>query len=133
MSAIPQDPGGRRRGVDRRFTRLSTSLPGTLEGRAPHPIEVLDLSLGGCLVRSEAHPEPGAIVDVRFGLGPEAFRAKTRVREASLDGETGEAAGPPRYLVGLEFVRLSASDQDLLRQFLESESRRRRGGPRSPS
>ena len=36
-----------------------------------------------------------------------------RVREASVDGEVAE---PVRYLVGLEFVRLSASDQDLLRR-----------------
>jgi hypothetical protein len=129
MSAPPQDPGRKRRLTDRRFTRLSTSLPGVLEGRTEHPLAVLDLSLGGCLVRSSLRPEPGTIVDLRFGLGPETFRAKARVREASLDGEVAELT---RYLVGLEFVRLSASDQDLLREFLESQSRRRRGGPRTP-
>src|SRR6185295_12263019 len=127
MSSLPPDPGKKRKPLDRRFARLHIALPGTLEGRTTHPIEVLDLSLGGCLVRSEARPEPGTILDVRFGLGAEAFKAKTRVREASVDGEVTE---PVRYLVGLEFVRLSASDQDLLRQFLESEGRRRRSGPR---
>ena len=127
MSSLPRDPGQKRKAIDRRFARLHIALPGILEGRTEHPIEVLDVSLGGCLVRSEAHPEPGAIVDVRFDLGAEIFKAKTRVREASVDGEAGE---PARYLVGLEFVRLSASDQDLLRQFLESEGRRRRSGPR---
>lgn len=127
MSSLPRDPGRKRKAGDRRFVRLHTALPGVLVGRTEHPIDVLDLSLGGCLVRCEARPEPGAIVDVRFGLGAEAFKAKTRVREASVDGEV---ESPVRYLVGLEFVRLSASDQDLLRQFLESEGRRRRSGPR---
>jgi c-di-GMP-binding flagellar brake protein YcgR len=130
MSSISQDPSGRRRGADRRFIRLATSLPGILAGRTEHPIEVIDLSLGGCLVRSAACPEPGAIVDLRFSLGAEAFRATSRVREASIDGAAGEGMEAPRYLVGLEFLRLSASDQDLLRQFLASESRRRRGGSR---
>ena len=127
MSSLPQDPGQKRKTTDRRFTRLHIALPGTLEGRTEQPIEVLDLSLGGCLVRGLARPEPGSILDLRFGLGAEAFKAKARVREASVDGE---AAEPVRYLVGLEFVGLAASDQDLLRQFLESEGRRRRSGPR---
>lgn len=127
MSSLPQDPGRKRKTTDRRFARLHTALPGTLEGRAEHRVEVLDVSLGGCLVRGEARPEPGSIFDLRFDLGVEAFKAKVRVREASVDGEVAE---PVRYLVGLEFVRLSASDQDLLRQFLESEGRRRRSGPR---
>ena len=127
MSSLPQDPGQKRKTTDRRFTRLHIALPGILEGRTELPIEVLDVSLGGCLVRGQARPEPGAIVDVRFDLGAEVFKAKTRVREASVDGEVAE---PVRYLVGLEFVGLKASDQDLLRQFLVSEGRRRRSGPR---
>ena len=94
-------------------------------------MSVLDLSLGGCLLRTRLRPEPGAILDLRCGLGAETFRAKVRVREASVDGEA--SAEDPCYLVGLEFVRLAASDQDLLREFLESESRRRRGGPRPPA
>ena len=130
MSSLPNDPGGKKRSSDRRFARLLISLPGVLGGRKEHPIEVLDLSLGGCLVRCESRPEPGSIVDVRFGLGPEFFKAKTRVREASVDGED---TGGTRYLVGLEFLRLTASDQDLLREFLERQSRRRRSGPRSPA
>jgi c-di-GMP-binding flagellar brake protein YcgR len=127
MSSLPQGPGRKRKTPDRRFARLHTALSGILEGRTEHPIEVLDISLGGCLVRCESRPEPGAILDVRFDLGPEVFKAKTRVREASLDGEVED---PVRYLVGLEFVRLSASDQDLLRQFLQSAGRRRESGPR---
>jgi PilZ domain len=131
MSSLPQDPDKKHKSGDRRFTRLQTSLPGVLAGRKELEVDVLDVSLGGCLLRSKRRPEPGAILDLRCGLGPETFRAKVRVREASVDGEaSGEAAS---YLVGLEFVRLAASDQDLLREFLESESRRRRGGPRPPA
>jgi c-di-GMP-binding flagellar brake protein YcgR len=129
MSSTPPDPGRKRR-PDRRFARLQTALPGVLEGRVPHEIAVVDLSVGGCLVRAPQRPEPGTIVDMRCDLGAETFRAKTRVREASLDGEAAEGVS---YLVGLEFLRLSASDQDLLREFLETESRRRQGGARPPS
>ena len=98
-------------------------------GRWLFPKAELDHWLASSISRPDGltRPEPGSIFDVRFGLGAEAFKAKTRVREASVDGEVAE---PVRYLVGLEFVRLSASDQDLLRQFLESEGRRRRSGPR---
>jgi len=134
MSSLPQDPSQKRKSVDRRFTRLTTSLPGVLEARTEQPVDVLDVSLGGCLLRAKARPEPGSIHDLRCDLGPETFRAKVRVREASVDGEASEQGpGSPSYLVGLEFVRLAASDQDLLREFLQSESRRRRGGPRSPA
>jgi hypothetical protein len=131
MSALPEDPGKKRKSTDRRFARLATSLPGVLEGRTDQGVDVLDLSLGGCLLRSKLRPEPGAILDLRCGLGPETFRAKVRVKEASVDGEAKTET--LSYLVGLEFVRLAASDQDLLREFLESESRRRRGGTRPPS
>ena len=96
MSSVPQDPGRKRKAFDRRFARLHIAIPGTLEGRTEHKVEVLDLSLGGCLVRGLARPEPGSIVDVRFGLGAEAFKAKTRVREASVDGEVTEPVQLPR-------------------------------------
>jgi c-di-GMP-binding flagellar brake protein YcgR len=129
MNPPPIHPGRKRR-PDRRFTRLQTALQGVLEGRVPHDVAVVDLSVGGCLVRTPQRPEPGTIVDLRCLLGAETFRAKTRVREASLDGEAAES---PSYLVGLEFLRLSASDQDLLREFLETQSRRRQGGARPPS
>lgn len=129
MNPPPPQPGRKRR-PDRRFTRLQTALPGVLEARVPHDIAVVDLSVGGCLVRAPQRPEPGTIVDLRCLLGAETFRAKTRVRETSLDGEAAEGAS---YLVGLEFLRLSASDQDLLREFLETQSRRRQGGARPPS
>jgi c-di-GMP-binding flagellar brake protein YcgR len=117
---------------DRRFLRLATQIPGELKGRTTWAVEVVDLSLGGCLVRCPARVDAGTILDLRFGLGAEAFAAKVRVKEVSVDG----AATSPessRYLVGLEYLRLAASDQDLLRHFLESESRRRRSAPASPA
>jgi hypothetical protein len=129
MSSLPHDPGRKRRG-DRRFARLATSIAGVLEGRTRYEVRVVELSVGGCLVRSSFRPEPGTIVDLRCDLGVEAFLAKVRVRETSLDGE---AEGGVSYLVGLEFLSLSASDQDLLRQFLDTKSRRSPGGARPAS
>jgi c-di-GMP-binding flagellar brake protein YcgR len=129
MSALPPDPGRKRRS-DRRFARISTSLPGVLLGRAPREVEVLDLSRGGCLVRSPGGLEPGAIADVRLALGAFELEAKVRVREASVDGEAGEGRV---YLLGLEFMGLSARAEEGLRAFLESESRRRQSGARPAS
>jgi hypothetical protein len=132
QTAIMSDPSpgpSRKRRADRRFARVSTSIAGELRGRTSHGVEVMDLSAGGCLVRSSHRPEPGTIFDLRCEIGVEAFVAKARVREASLDGE----AEGPSYLVGLEFLSLSANDQDLLLQFLARASRRGSGGARPPS
>jgi hypothetical protein len=132
MSTLPPDDARRAMKVaDRRSRRLALRLPGTLRGRASWPVDVLDLSLGGCLVRGGARPEPGAILDLQFSLGVEAFSPKVRVREVSLDGATAEG-GDARYLMGLEFLRLSASDHDLLLQYLEVEGRRRGSGKAPP-
>ena len=109
----------------RRYTRLTVDLEGTLVGRVVHPVRLLDLSLGGCLVRCDALLEPGAILDLRLTLQKEPFTAKVRVIDSSLDGSAaaGQAAGA---LAGLDFVSLAARDESRLRTFLEDERRRRR-------
>jgi hypothetical protein len=109
----------------RRYPRLAVDLEGTLEGRVVHPVRLVDLSLGGCLVRCDALLEPGTILDLRLPLEQEPFTAKVRVIDSSLDGGAvaGHAAGA---LAGLDFVSLSARDETRLRRFLEDERRRRR-------
>jgi hypothetical protein len=107
----------------RRAPRVSTALVGSLLGREPEPVSVLDLSLTGCLVRCRSLLDRGAIRDLRLMLGDESLTAKVRVQEASLDGSAPE--GDARFLTGLEFLTLPAHQALRLRAFLEAA---RRGG-----
>lgn len=109
----------------RRHPRLAVDLEATLVGRVVHPVRLLDLSLGGCLVRCDALLEPGAILDLRLTLQGDPFTATVRVIDSSLDGSAA-AAQPASTLAGLDFVSLPARDESRLRRFLEDERRRRR-------
>jgi hypothetical protein len=110
----------------RRTPRLAVDLDARLGGRSPRLGRVVDLSLQGCLVRSEAPLVGGSVVDLRVELPDGALSVKACVAEASLDGDS--LPGPPaRFLSGLEFLGLSAADELRLRTFLEAESKRRRG------
>jgi len=108
----------------RREPRISTALTGSLLGRDPETVSVLDLSLSGCLVRCRTLLDRGAIRDLRLVLGGESLTAKVRVQEASLDGSASEADA--RFLTGLEFLTLPARQALRLRVFLDAA---RRGGP----
>jgi hypothetical protein len=109
----------------RRAPRLAIDLEGSLTGRVVHPVQVVDLSLVGCLVRCDARLEPGAILDLRLQLDDEPFAAKVRVVDSSLDGSAVPERAPGA-MAGLDFVSLAARDQTRLRRFLEVERRRRR-------
>jgi PilZ domain-containing protein len=109
----------------RRAPRLAIERDGSLSGRHPRPVKVLDLSGSGCLVRCDASLDPGAIFDLQLRLEPESLTAKVRVTNSCLDGDVA-AGEPSRYLAGLEFLSLSAREQAALRRFLEDERRRRR-------
>jgi hypothetical protein len=85
---------------------------------------VIDLSAGGCLVRSDAPLDQGAILDLSMQLEGRSLEAKVKVAEAFVDGDT-LAAGAPRFLAGLEFLGLPGGEQARLRRFLEAERRRR--------
>lgn len=111
-------------GVRRRAVRMPMNLPGSLVGRSPRDVAVVDLSLTGCLVQCDALLDHGAILDLRVNLGPEPFVAKVRVTEAFLDG-AAPAATPPRYLAGLQFLGLPVQEEARLLRFLEEERRRR--------
>jgi hypothetical protein len=110
-------------GFRRRAPRLKTRLGGSLVGRAAREVEVLDLSLRGCLVRSPATFDHGAILDLHLGIGGDPVVAKVRVSSASLDG-SALGGDDPRYLLGLEFIRLAAQGQARLQRFLDEERRR---------
>src|SRR5262245_11506851 len=113
----------------RRAPRISIALSGSLLGREPEPVSVLDLSLTGCLVRCQSLLDRGSIRDLRLVLGDDSLTAKVRVREASRDGSAAE--GETRFLTGLEFLTLPAQQAMLLRAFLE-RARRAEPGPGAP-
>jgi hypothetical protein len=117
---------------ERRQRRVPVDLPATLGGRHRHPSRVADLSLVGCLVRTEASLDLGAVVDLRVELPDGALRTKARVAEASVDGDS--LPGPSKhFLAGLEFLALAAADELRLRAFLDAEARRRRGAHTPPA
>lgn len=109
----------------RRAPRVSTALTGSLLGREPEPVIVLDLSLTGCLVRCRSLLDRGAIRDLCLALGTDSLTAKVRVQEASLDGAA--AAEDARFLTGLQFLALPAREALRLRAFLDAA--RRAGAP----
>ena len=117
---------------ERRGRRVAVDLPATLGGRRARPARVVDLSLVGCLVRTEASLDAGAVVDVRVDLPDGVLRTKARVADASVDGDS--LPGPSKqFLAGLEFLALAAADELRLRAFLDTEARRRRGAHTPPA
>jgi hypothetical protein len=109
----------------RRMPRLPIDRDGSLAGRHPRPVKLLDLSASGCLVRGDTRLDPGAILDLELHLGAAPLTAKVRVTNSCLDGSVAPGL-PPRYLAGVEFLSLSAREEAALRRFLEDERRRRR-------
>lgn len=122
-------------GVDgndnRRERRVLVDLPATVGGRSPREARVVDASLVGCLVRCESDLDTGVVVDLQLELPDGPMRTKARVAQSSLDGQS--MSGPRRYLAGLEFLGLAATDEPRLRSFLESSNRRRVGEGQPPS
>ena len=114
---------GSKGGDGRRRPRTPVDLEAVVAGRTPRRARVADLSLLGCLVRTEAALSRGAVLDLTLGLPDGPLRVKGRVAEASVDGETPPSA--PGFLAGLEFMALAVADQIRLRAFLEAEAKRR--------
>jgi hypothetical protein len=117
---------------ERRDRRLVVDLPASVGGRPARPARVVDLSLVGCLLRTDTPLDPGAVVDLVVDLPGGALRTKARVAEASVDGDSLPRP-KPGGLAGLEFLALAAGDELRLRAFLESEARRRRGAHAPPA
>jgi c-di-GMP-binding flagellar brake protein YcgR len=112
-------------GSVRRAPRLVTRLPAILQGRHRFDVEVLDLSLRGCLARCPSCLDRGLVMDLTLAIPGETFAAKVRVATASRDGEADEVAGPS-FLTGLEFLTLPPGGEQALQRFLDQERRRRR-------
>jgi hypothetical protein len=123
-------PGPARGGAQRRSPRLPIEVKAVLSGRSPRDVTVVDLSLGGCLVRCDALLDHGAILDLRLPLGDEPMAVKVRVAESFVDGDA-RGAGKPGFLAGLEFLGPPGGDLARLRRFLDAERRRRNA--RSPA
>ena len=115
----------------RRAPRLSVLRGGTVKGRLPHAITVVDLSLTGCLVRCGTLLKTGAILDFEMALDDGPFSAKVRVADASVDGAAA-ASDTSGCLAGLAFLGLPPLEDARLRRFLDEEKRRRRGADASP-
>ena len=116
---------------ERRGQRVPVDLGARIGGRPERPARVADLSLIGCLVRTEATLDAGAVVDLSIELPDGVLRTKMRVAEASIDGDS--LPGPSqRVLAGLEFLALAAADELRLRAFLDAEAKRRRGAHAPP-
>jgi hypothetical protein len=115
---------GPKGGDRRRGRRTPVDLEARIGGRTPRQARLADLSLEGCLVRTEAALARGAVLDLTLTLPDGPLRAKGRVVEASLDGDA--PPGAPGFLAGLEFLALAAADEARLRAFLEAEAKRRR-------
>jgi hypothetical protein len=71
-------------------------------------------------------------VDLHVEMPDGRLRAKARVAEASIDGDSLPTSRDS-FLAGLEFLELSATDEIRLRSFVEAEARRRRGAHPAPS
>lgn len=108
----------------RRSPRLPVELPGELKGPRAREVRLLDLSATGCLTRAPSAFDAGAILDLEVALPGGPWSSKVRVSSCALDGAVASSEGP-RYLVGLEFLGVSARQADVLRRFLAEEQRRR--------
>lgn len=108
----------------RRAPRLPIQLEGSLAGRAVRGVTLVDLSLTGCLLRSGARLDHGAILDLSLQLDDGPLAAKVRVTETCLDGSCAEGE-EKRYLTGLEFLGLPPRDAERLRKLMAEERRKR--------
>src|SRR5262249_4920378 len=132
---MPSDPRSFAASEDagrRRAPRMAVALEASLCGRSPRSVTVVDLAVGGCLVRGDAAFDAGAILDLALPLGGAPLAVKVRVVETSLDGDSLPES-QPRYFAGLKFMSLSAADEIRLRSFLRSEGRRRRSADSPPA
>jgi PilZ domain-containing protein len=115
----------------RRGPRLPVDLEASLGGRSRRKARAVDLSVVGCLLRTEAALARGAVLDLTLGLPDGPLRTKGRVAEATLDGEAPPS--PRSFLAGIEFLSLGAADEARLRGFLDAEAKRRRGANTPPA
>jgi hypothetical protein len=111
----------------RRAPRLPIRLLATLMGRSPFEVEVLDLSVRGCLVRSPVRFDRGQIMDFTLTLEGQPLTAKVRVADTSCDGEARLDAASA-FLTGLEFLALPPPGDITLAHFLEQARRHQKGG-----
>ena len=125
-------PGAWQERDGRREPRVPVELDAALGGRSPRAARLIDLSLNGCLLRSAAALDPGAVVDLRFELPDGTLRTKARVAEASVDGDS-LPGDEPSFLAGLEFLGLAAADELRLRAFVAEQARRRRSAHTPPA
>lgn len=110
MQTVPPQPTTRRRYVrvpslGDCFAQLGNGWEGS----------VLDLSLGGMLLRIKRILTPGSSYFVKLLLRQRAMVVEARVIHIKTSAED--------YLTGMEFLRLSSDDREALRGFTELKSK----------
>jgi c-di-GMP-binding flagellar brake protein YcgR len=119
------DSGRSRLAEHRRSPRLRTNLRGILNGRTRHEIEIVELSITGCLARSQKAFDTGRILDLELYLGDASLSTKVRIIETCVNGDAG-GDRPTSYLVGLSFLTIPSMSEYRLRLFIDKEKRRLR-------
>ena len=71
-----------------------------------------DLGLGGCMFLSDEPVGPGSVIELLISLSGRVVRTTARV--------VYEKASDRRFEVGVEFLRLSPADRELLQASLDS-------------
>ncbi len=90
-------------------------LSGLLDGE--HPFEVMRISLGGLMIRSEYEPSFNEVARIEVQLDRVSFRSRARIVYAGPD-MASPANGAERYRVGLAFVDPSPEQQLRLERFI---------------
>jgi hypothetical protein len=103
-------------------------LEASLTGRQRRPVSLIDLSLAGCLVRCESAFDRGVVLDLELPLPEFTLNLKVRVVHCSVDGASLREQ-KTRYLTGLQFMQLAATDTAWLRSFLDVQARRKSASP----
>ncbi len=99
-----------------RFNLASEDDPVTLESKEDFVVK--QLSLSGMLIATDSLREPESVLELEIRLNGELFR--TRARIVHVD-EAGAAEGRPSFRMGVEFLKTTTEQLQLLEEFIQAE------------
>jgi PilZ domain len=101
----------------RRFPRIASQHAVLVTKAGPEKLEEFaktrDLGLGGCMFLSEEAIGVGSVIEVLISVAGRVVATTARV--------VYENAGDRRFEVGVEFLRLHASDREFLQSFFDAD------------